>query len=181
MGKGDTKKFDTAQTMNSGAAATAASIPEKTTQTGQYMAGRALARVKALDENGSAALKGYELFNPEQFADRESQMKTGMETLNAPMANPNYIAGIQEENKDRRMRDRANSALGAYQGARQNALGESYTAEGDTRSALAMQMQGQLGAAGNQTSLASAYNQRKRWYDPVIGMAMQGAQAAAMG
>lgn len=182
MGRGKNKEFKQAETYNAAAAKTATDITANTTATGQYIAPRALARLKALDEKGSEELKGYELFNPEEFAERESQRRTGIETLNAPLVNPNYLAGVQEEMKDRRMRDRANTSLMAFSGARQRAMGEAYTAEGDTRSAMAIQMQGQLGAAQNQTQYASAYNQRKRWYDPVfqgVALAMGGAQSAA--
>lgn len=181
MGKKKKKPsmYDTANTYNAGAYDTANQIPEKTTATAQYLAPRALDRIKELDTQGSGGLKAYELFDPEQFAERESQRRTGIETLNAPLVNPNYLAGLSEQMKDERMRDRANSTLGAYQNARQRAIGEAYTAEGDTRNALATQLQGRLGAASNQTQLAQAHNQRRRWFDTLIGLAGAGAKVAS--
>lgn len=172
-------KFNQAQVFNTQANNTATQIPQQTTHTAQYLAPRALERVKALDEKGADALQAYELFDPEQFEERESMRRTGMETLNAPMVNPNYLASIQEQMKDTRMRDRANSMLGAFRNARQSAISEAYTAEGDSRAAMSIALQGQLGAAGNQTSLASAYNNRRRWYDPILGFMGAGAQSAA--
>lgn len=172
-------KFDKAQEYNTGAYNTANSIPQQTTQTAQYLAPRALERLKALDEKGSEALKSYELFDPEQLAARESERRTGIETLNAPLTNANYLAGISEQMKDTRMRDRASATMGAFQNARRQAMSESYTAEGDSRSAMSLQLQGQLGAAGNQTQLAQAYNQRRRWFDPILGMMQAGASVAS--
>jgi hypothetical protein len=172
-------KFEKAQQFNTAAATTASQIPAQTTHTAQYLAPRALERLKALDEKGAEALKSYELFDPEQFNERESMRRTGIETLNAPETNPNYIAAVSEQMKDTRMRDRANYTLGAFRNARQQAMSEAFTAEGDSRAAMTLQMQGQLGAAGNQTSLASAYNQRRRWFDPILGM--MGGAAGAVG
>jgi hypothetical protein len=178
MGGHKDDKYQQAQQFNTAANTTATQIPEKTTATAQYLAPRALERLKAIDDTGPEALKGYELFDPEQFDERESTRRTGMETLNASQTNPNFIGAVSAQLKDMRMRDRANSMLGAVQGARQNAMTEAYTAEGDSRSAMAMQLQGQLGAAGNQTSLASSYDNRRRWYDPILGMAAGGAAFA---
>jgi hypothetical protein len=179
MGRKNDDKFKQAEQFNAAANNTANQIPAQTTATAQYMAPRALERLKALDAKGSEALHGYELFDPEQFAEREDMRRTGIETLNAPLTNANYMAAISQQLKDTRMRDRANHTLGAYQAARGQAMSEAYTAEGDTRSAMSIQLQGQLGAAGNQTNLASAYNNRRRWYDPLLGMAQTGASVAS--
>jgi hypothetical protein len=193
MGRKKDDKYQQAQVYNQAAANTATTvqntadaIPQKTTETAKYLAPRALERIKALDEQGAGALKGYELFDPEQFNERESLRRTGMETLNAPYVNPNYIAGVQEEMKDKRMRDSSNYQLAAFDKARQGAIAESYTAEGDSRNAMLAQMQGQtnamqgrLGAAGNQTQLAQAHNSRRRWYDPVLGFMQAGAGIAS--
>lgn len=179
MGGSKDDKYDRAQQFNTAANNTANQIPQQTTATSQYISPRALGRLKALDEQGSAALKGYELFDPEQFAERESMRRTGFEALNAPLANPNFIAAISEQMKDTRMRDRANSAISAFQIARANAINEAYGADADRRDAMGMQLQGQLGAAGNQTQLASAHNNRRRWYDPILALSGAAGQAVA--
>jgi len=179
MGGHKEDKFDKAQQFNNAANNTANQIPQQTTATSQYISPRALERLKALDEQGSAALKGYELFDPEQFAERESTRRTGFEALNAPLANPNFIAAVGEQMKDIRMRDRANSAVSSFQIARANAINEAYGADADKRDAMGMQLQGQLGAAGTQVSLAQAHNSRRRWYDPILTLAQSAAQATA--
>lgn len=179
MGGSKDNKFDTAQQFNTAANNTANAIPQQTTATSQYVSPRALARLQELDEKGPEALKGYELFDPEQFAARESVRRTGIETLNAPFANPNYIAAIQEQLKDIRMRDRAHSTMSAFQIARANAINEAYGADADKRDAMGMQLQGQLGAAGNQTQLAQAHNSRRRWYDPILTLSGNAARATA--
>ena len=179
MGGHKDDKYAQAQQFNTAANNTATQIPAQTTATSNYLGERAVARLKALDEQGPEALKGYELFDPQQFADRESMRRTGIETLNAPFANPNYIAGLSEQLKDIRMRDRANSTLSAFQIARANAINEAYGADSDKRNAMGMQLQGQLGAAGNQTQLASAHNNRRRWYDPILALSGGAGRATA--
>jgi phage I-like protein len=179
MGGSKNDKFDRAQQFNNAANNTANQIPQQTTATSQYISPRALERLRALDEQGSAALKGYELFDPEQFAEREEMRRTGFEALNAPLVNPNFIAAVSEQMKDTRMRDRANSAMSAFQIARANAINEAYGADADRRDAMQLQLQGQLGAAGTQVNLAQAHNNRRRWYDPILSLSRSAATATA--
>jgi hypothetical protein len=184
MGRKKNDTNFTAATQQSAAAANTATQID-TSHFSDPLRDEAKKRLDALNSNDiDAALKGMDVLDPVAGLRARTARRSpdGSAALAAPQANSDLTMLANQETEGQLAEDYGRDRVNARNTARDYWTSTGMAAEGNGIGALATKGNLQLGAAGANTSAYSAYNSRRRWYDPFLAMgnsAMSGMAAFA--